>query len=1216
MREQKRIFLLVSIWVASILIVGSVSLLLVYHAGIDGEKVRLAETARSQARLIEAVARHTTGYHFGEQGTMEALLLAQIREAHKNYDGLGETGELVLARREGDQIVFLLNHRFSGLDETQRLPFDSGLAEPMRRSLTGEFGTMIGLDYRGETVLAAYEPVSGLGWGIVAKIDLAEVRWPFIRSGLVAIGVGGIVVLLGASLFYRITNPLLDEMRESEARFRATFEQAAVGLAHVDLEGHYLRLNQRFCDIVGYSKQEMLKMTFQEITHPEDLPLDMEYIRKMLAGEIQTYSLEKRYIHKDGRVVWVNLTAALKRAVSGKVEYAIAAVEDISERKFAEMALRESEERFRGVFEQAAVGVSVVSEDGHFLKVNQRYCQIAGYSEEEMQRLTFQEITHPDDLKENLEQSRRLLDGEQDQFSLEKRFIQKNGHVVWIRLAVTLVESKLEHRKYFISIVEDITEQKKAGEALRASEARYAHLAENIPGVIYQYLQKPDDLSGEFLFISPRVKAVCGLEPEEVMRDGSLMWSLIHPDDLEDFRQSMAKAENESEPWSYEWRILPAGGGEKWMKGISQPNRQENGSIQWDGVILNITDQKQAETLVQEQENRFRLLIDTSPLPVTVLDQDKKIIYLNRSFKKVFGYTLEEIQDMDTWRKLAYPDEVYRDERYRFWEQTVAFSRAKNTAIQSTELQVTCKDGSKKIVLASTSVIGDNILIIYTDLTAQKELEFTLRESEERYRSLVENTDDLIYTLDSDLCHTAVNRAFCDVLGMESEEIIGKNDEELGFPPELARDWADRYRRVLDTGEAEHFEVETPLPGGRVSIYEVNLVPTFDSDGRVTGIRGVDRDITNRKNAETQIQRQLERISALHNIDLAISSSLDLDFTLDVILNQVINQLRVDASDILLYDPLMQTLKSAARNGFWISQSDFRVRLGRSLAGRAALERKTIRVANLSDTPEKKTYTTLISEERFVAYFGVPLIAKGELKGVLEIFHRSPLNVDDEWTNFLDVLARQAAIAIDNAALFSNLQKSNSELRLAYDTTLEGWANALELRDHETEGHSRRVAEMTNRLARAMGISEQEIIHIQRGAMLHDIGKVGIPDRILSKPGPLTDEEWTQMKQHPVFARKLLSKIPYLQKALEIPYSHHERWDGSGYPEGLSGEHIPLPARIFAVVDVWDALTSDRPYREAWPEEKTLNYIREQAGKLFDPQVVEIFLRIYNQEDR
>jgi len=185
---------------------------------------------------------------------------------------------------------------------------------------------------------------------------------------------------------------------------------------------------------------------------------------------------------------------------------------------------------------------------------------------------------------------------------------------------------------------------------------------------------------------------------------------------------------------------------------------------------------------------------------------------------------------------------------------------------------------------------------------------------------------------------------------------------------------------------------------------------------------------------------------------------------------------------------------------------------------------------------------------------------------------------------------------------------------LAYDTTLEGWARALELRDEETEGHSQRVTEMTLRLARAMGISDAELAHVRHGVLLHDIGKMGIPDGILFKPGSLTEEEWEIMRRHPTYAYELLSPIRYLRPALDIPYSHHEKWDGTGYPEGLKGEQIPLAARIFAVVDVWDALRADRPYRPAWSEEEVIEYIREQAGKHFDPQVVEIFLRIIGNE--
>jgi putative nucleotidyltransferase with HDIG domain len=190
------------------------------------------------------------------------------------------------------------------------------------------------------------------------------------------------------------------------------------------------------------------------------------------------------------------------------------------------------------------------------------------------------------------------------------------------------------------------------------------------------------------------------------------------------------------------------------------------------------------------------------------------------------------------------------------------------------------------------------------------------------------------------------------------------------------------------------------------------------------------------------------------------------------------------------------------------------------------------------------------------------------------------------------------------------LQEREAELTLAYDTTLEGWARALELRDLETEGHTQRVTELAIRLARAMGVPEAELVHMRRGALLHDIGKMGIPDSILLKPGKLTDEEWQIMRRHPVYVFEMLLPIRYLRPALDIPYCHHEKWDGTGYPRGLRGEEIPLAARIFAVADVWDALRSDRPYRKAWSDEKALKYIREQAGKHFDPRVVEVFLQM------
>jgi putative nucleotidyltransferase with HDIG domain len=194
------------------------------------------------------------------------------------------------------------------------------------------------------------------------------------------------------------------------------------------------------------------------------------------------------------------------------------------------------------------------------------------------------------------------------------------------------------------------------------------------------------------------------------------------------------------------------------------------------------------------------------------------------------------------------------------------------------------------------------------------------------------------------------------------------------------------------------------------------------------------------------------------------------------------------------------------------------------------------------------------------------------------------------------------------------LNKSISDSVRAYDETIQGWANALEMRDSETMGHSQRVVNLTLSLARKLGIQGPDLVHARRGVLLHDIGKMGIPDSILHKHGALTEDEWEVMRKHPEYARDYFSGISYLTPAMDIPFFHHEKWDGTGYPHGLQGEHIPLPARIFAVVDVWDALTSDRPYREAWTNAKTLKYIQEQAGKHFDPRVVDIFTRLIEKQ--
>jgi len=374
--------------------------------------------------------------------------------------------------------------------------------------------------------------------------------------------------------------------------------------------------------------------------------------------------------------------------------------------------------------------------------------------------------------------------------------------------------------------------------------------------------------------------------------------------------------------------------------------------------------------------------------------------------------------------------------------------------------------------------------------------------------------------------------------------------------------------------------------------------------------------VLHRMRLHEQTEQRLQNITALSVIDKAISSSLDIQFILNIVLEQTTKRLGVDAAVVLLFDPTLRTLKYGAGRGLRsTSAGAFETRLGERQAGRAALEQRIIAIPDLSESSEPFSYADLLQHEQFMSYYSIPLTSKGKVSGVLEIFHRTPLSPDPEWMDFLQTLAGQAAIAIDGATLFNDLQRSNFELAMAYDATIEGWSHALDLRDKETEGHTQRVTEMTIKLARAMNISKAELIHMRRGALLHDIGKMGIPDSILLKPQNLTDQEWEIMRKHPEYAYEMLSRINYLSQALDIPYCHHEKWDGSGYPRGLRGREIPQAARIFAFADVYDALTSDRPYRKAWSKERALEHIKAGVGTHFDPAITEIFLKIMQEEE-
>jgi putative nucleotidyltransferase with HDIG domain len=354
-------------------------------------------------------------------------------------------------------------------------------------------------------------------------------------------------------------------------------------------------------------------------------------------------------------------------------------------------------------------------------------------------------------------------------------------------------------------------------------------------------------------------------------------------------------------------------------------------------------------------------------------------------------------------------------------------------------------------------------------------------------------------------------------------------------------------------------------------------------------------------------QRQLQ---ALVGVGHVINSSRGLEAVLDEVMDAVIALMRAERGLIMLFDAQGELPIKAARGMDQVNLEGNDFFVSKTIVRRVSETGNPVLTTNAQEDPRFGSQKSVV-EHNLRSILCVPLKLKDEIIGVIFVDSRVYSGLFDE--NDLDILsafADQAAVAIDNARMFDKLQKANIELTEAYDATLKGWALTLELRDKETEGHTQRVTALTEVLAKKLGINGKELEHIRRGSLLHDIGKMAIPDYILLKRGELTLAERKFMELHPDFARDMLVNIEFLRPAIDIPYCHHEKWDGSGYPQNLRGEEIPFAARIFAVVDVWDALTSERPYREPLEPEEVRIYIQGESGKHFDPRVVRAFLEI------
>jgi hemerythrin-like metal-binding protein/PAS domain S-box-containing protein/putative nucleotidyltransferase with HDIG domain len=799
-----------------------------------------------------------------------------------------------------------------------------------------------------------------------------------------------------------------------------------------------------------------------------------------------------------------------------------------------------------------------------------------------------------------------------------------------------------------------VTKQKKTEEELRQREVRNRALIENAPDAITLL-----GADGLLKYLSPAVHRIMGYAPGEMV--GSSLAKFTHPDDLPALLELLSElSQTPGAIVTIQYRFRHKDGSWRWLESIITNLLTEPSVL---AIIINfwdITERKQSEETLRKSERRFRALIANSLEEISLVDSDGTLKYESPSSQQPLGYPPNSFVGNNLF-DLIHPDD--RAAALQLLEQVV--KRPGNT--EEAVYRLRHHDGSWRWMEGTLTNLLDEpavqaVVINYRDVTARKQAEEEIKNSNEELSMLfvlshslaeADNLEDILDLVNRHAVES-IHTTFARIALLEDEDftiraahpmrVLGRDLRVGDRKPITALPYS---KHILEENEPIIIRPNDPGISNEEKLVllldfaqTICLVPLRINDSssmteKLIGLlmlgeaRDEDREpFTPEKirlaqtiggSAAIAIQRillrkqtedRMQQLIALSQIDLAIISSSDMILSLGVLISQLIKQLKVDAADIWLFNPTLQQLEYVTGSGFQTPAFEKAkpLHLGEGNAGRAALERRAFYIPNLTVSNENPRLEEALAKEPFISYYAVPLIVKGEVKGVLEIFHRTEMVANEEWLNFLHSLANQAAIAIDNSSLFNDLQQSNIELKQAYDATIIGWSRALDLRDKETEGHTLRVTELTTKLGRLFGLSDEELVHVRRGALLHDIGKMGVPDGILLKPGPLTDEEWVVMRKHTTYAYELLSPIQFLLPALDIPYCHHEKWDGSGYPLGLKGEAIPLAARIFSLVDVYDALTSDRPYRTAWPEKKVLDHIRSLAGTHFDPQVVKICL--------
>jgi PAS domain S-box-containing protein len=1017
------------------------------------------------------------------------------------------------------------------------------------------------------------------------------------------------------------------------------------GCQVIDKTWHYVFINETAARHGRHPQDYYVGHTMMDL-YPgiEDTPLFTK-LRTCMQKRIPQSFLNE-FIYPDSTKGWFELR--IQPIPEGIFILSI----DVSERKILENNLKEDERKLVTLLSNLpGVAYRCLNDPIWTMEYLSEGClALTGYTQDVLigeNAIPFHKLIFPDDKAYVWDSIQNAILANKP-YTLEYRLIAKNGTVKWVWEQGRAVEKDATGSIHLEGFITDISEQHEVKENLSRSELTSRLFIDHAPSALAMF-----DKNMCYLIASERWKHDFGLSDQSII--GKSHYDLF-PELPERIKASHRQALSGEKLHKEEDQFIRADGSVQWLTWEALPWYTADHEV--GGIVImseEITKRKEAEIELKKSVARFQTLVEQIPAItyIAALDENSTTLYISPQVEYYLGYSPDDYKsNPDIWLERLHPDD-----RERVLQETYE-NRANQRQLIS-EYRMLSKNGQIVWFRDEAKLVYDAegqpmfLQGLMMDITEQKKNERELEQYISQVESLLEIEDAISSTLDLDrvlefIIEKITSVVKCDYISVKNLDHdmlnvvafrgkgISNKKSDSRFPlipespdflviketkPMRVTEMRTEFPQYYETLIADQIEIHSwlgvPLVYkgqkiGNIALGRAKADPFSTSEVKlVSSIANHAAFAIENAKLFSEANTRLERISSLHEIDLAISGSIDLEIVLNVLLDQVLSQLHVEAADILLLNPQSGMLEYKVGRGFYqnkIKQSA--IRIGQGYSGKAALDHQVSFLPALASLEPPFPRMGLIDGENFISYFVAPLISKKKTVGVLEIFTRKTLAPNQEWRDFLDTICGQAAIAIESIQLFNNLQRSTDALRYAYDATIEGWSMAMDLRDKETEGHTLRVTDLTVRLAQKLGISDEEIIHIRRGALLHDIGKLGVPDAILFKADKLSPEEWELMRRHPQLAHDMLARIEYLRPALDIPYAHHEKWDGSGYPRGLKGEQIPFPARIFAVVDVWDALRSDRPYRKAWSSKRTRDYIQSQSGKHFDPQVVKAFIEL------